>query len=261
MPLLTFKRKDMNKKNIVAGNWKMNLGPKAAIELAQSLKEPAASCQKTEVWVAPAFPSLSNVIKTAAGSTLKVGAQNVHWEEKGAFTGEASVSMLKELGCNFAIVGHSERRHIFGESDEMVSKRCLAALNSGLPVILCIGETLAQREASETTSVLIKQLEAVTNSVNAELSKLLTIAYEPVWAIGTGKVASIDEIADAHDSIDKYWQSVHGDNTPPILYGGSVSPDNFAEIIKVDRVSGALVGGASLSTEKFSKLIAISEEC
>ncbi|NLF25058.1 MAG: triose-phosphate isomerase [Deltaproteobacteria bacterium] len=250
----------MKRKRLLAGNWKMNLTGKEAAALASQIATGAANLQRTEVWVAPTFTSLAPVAQALQHSQVSWGAQNAHWEPCGAFTGETSVPMLKELGCSFSLAGHSERRHIFGETDELVAQRVFGILKGGLTVVLCVGETLKERESGQTNAVLERQLRAVLDKIEPEQVKQVIIAYEPVWAIGTGKVATTKEIEAAHACIHSFWNSKLPDTCPPILYGGSVAPDNFAEIVQVPLVGGALVGGASLTFEKFKKLIAISEE-
>ena len=193
-------------RKIVAGNWKMNLGLSQSKELAQSLGEHSLDVKDTELWVAPSTQTLSLVCDHLVPKGVQVGGQNVHWEERGAFTGEVSAQMLKECGCTFSLIGHSERRHTFKEDDEMIAKRCKAALAAGLSAVLCIGETLEERESGKTNSVLEHQLGAAVPELTASELSALLIAYEPVWAIGTGKVASLDEISAAHTFIADYLE-------------------------------------------------------
>ena len=251
-----------DKRVIVCGNWKMNLGPAAGEGLAKEVSGYAATVSRTEVWVAPPFLTIPAVATALKGGAVALGSQNVHWEGSGAYTGEISVPMLQEVGASFAIVGHSERRTIFCESSELVSRRTVAALKAGFGAVLCIGETLDERESNRTEQVLAEQFSPVF----AELSKLsadqvarLVLAYEPVWAIGTGKVASLDQISETHAFIADHWSKNLAHSCPAILYGGSVKPDNFADIIKIDHVNGALVGGASLKADQFTELIRIAE--
>jgi triosephosphate isomerase len=251
---------------LLAANWKMNLGLPEASALAQGTVKIAKSLSKTELWIAPSSPLLSAVIEECRGSRVLVGAQNVFWETSGAYTGDVSALQLQVLGCSFAIVGHSERRHQFRESIEESAKRGAGALNQGLPVIFCIGETLAERASGDTLKVLEAQLSPLLAAYNPVSSQhksrapLLTLAYEPVWAIGTGKAASLNDIAEAHAFLAHFWKE-HGKGTPAprILYGGSVSPENFASILSVPEVSGALVGKASLQEQSFAQLAAIAE--
>lgn len=237
----------------------MNLGPAAGCDLAAGLAQGAESLHNSEVWIAPPALTIPAVAEKIQGTAIRLGAQNVHHEEKGAFTGELSVSMLKESSCEFAIVGHSERRTHFKESNEECAKRARGALAQGLTVIFCIGETLEERESGRTNEVLETQLSFLYENLPSEQFMQLVIAYEPVWAIGTGKVASVEQIAETHAGIDTY-SSQKCNTSFPILYGGSVNPDNFAEIAPIAHVSGALVGGASLVAEKFLKLVEISEQ-
>jgi triosephosphate isomerase len=209
--------------------------------------------------VAPSFVSIPACIEAARGSVIEVGAQNVCEQGKGAFTGEVSVSMLKECGASFAIVGHSERRALYGESDALCVERAAFALANDLEVLFCIGETLAEREANATASVLERQLAPLLARVSSGLSTThLIVAYEPVWAIGTGKVASPEMIAATHKDIRSLLVGVSDGDAVPVLYGGSVTADNFAEICAIETVDGALVGGASLSVEKFWPLVEIA---
>ena len=245
-------------KNFVAANWKMNLLASASARLAAEFKEAAAGLKKTEVWVAAspcAIPAVADVLRD---SPVRYGGQNVFAPE-GAYTGEVSISMYREFGCTFSIIGHSERRHVFGETDTLVVKRTVVSLQNQFEAIFCIGETLEEREAGNTKAVLERQLRPLIENIRELDQSLLLVAYEPVWAIGTGKVATLEEIETAHDFIETFWKSTSGKTCPPVLYGGSVTPDNFGPIIGLKSVAGALVGGASLSTEKFARLIQISE--
>lgn len=234
---------------LLAANWKMNLSAVEAEALTITSIELAKSCNG-ELWVAPPFAWLDRVCQRAKGSKVRVGAQNVCWADNGAFTGEASVSMLRELGASFAIVGHSERRHLAGESQMLCRKRCSFALSCGFGVIFCIGETQAERDAGKTISVITAQLKGLNLS-----DEHLIIAYEPVWAIGTGVVATSEQIAATVSEIIKIAAD-QGPKTPRILYGGSVTPDNIAEIMKIKNINGALVGGASIDPKKLGRLVA-----
>lgn len=222
---------------LIAGNWKMFKGPAEAAEFSAALKErelPAG----LDVVVCPPFVSLQTAVTLLAGTEIGVAAQNVHWEREGAFTGEVSAQMLRELGVYGAIVGHSERRQLFGETDETVARRVTAALEAGLFVIACVGETEAEREAGETETVLRRQLSVL------EWHENLVVAYEPVWAIGTGKTATPEIAQQAHLFVKTLLPV-------PVLYGGSVKPDNAAELLAQPAVDGALVGGASLDVDSF----------
>ena len=249
----------MRTKHLLAGNWKMNLGPTQARAYARLLKESITPLSKTDVWVAPASISASAVAEELKGTSLQVGAQNVHWAESGAFTGETSPLFLKDLGATFTLTGHSERRQFFGETSETTAQRTQAALKAGLEVIVCIGETESERVSGKTERVLEEQLQPVLAGLNAQAATKVILAYEPVWAIGTGKVASLKDIQETHQHIQKVWTSHNLPGTAVILYGGSVNPTNFAEILAIKEVHGALVGGASIKLEQWLELIKIAE--
>ena len=246
----------MTQKKLLVGNWKMNLGIAKSQELIAKLSPSFAGLKKSEVWVAPSYTSLAAVSDAVRARGVRVGAQNVHWQESGAFTGELSVSMLKEVGCSFALTGHSERRHGLGESSELVAKRTLTPLKAGFTIILCIGEVLAEREKGETMSVLKSQLAPVLKEITPEMAKNLVLAYE----IGTGKVASVAEIKETSDAILEHWRTTLGYECPPLLYGGSVDNTNAGEILSVASVGGCLIGGASIHTEKFPAIISSAEK-
>jgi len=222
---------------LIAGNWKMNKTAEETAEFCHALKARSLP-DEVDVAIFPAFTSLAAAVQALADTEIAVGAQNVHWEEAGAFTGEVSAVMLRELGVYAAIVGHSERRQYFGETDESVSRRAAAALQAGLSVIACVGELEAEREAGETEDVLRRQVLALPEDED------LVVAYEPVWAIGTGKTATADQVREAHAFIKGLLDA-------KVLYGGSVSPENAAELLAQDGVDGALVGGASLDLDSF----------
>jgi triosephosphate isomerase len=226
---------------LIAGNWKMYKSVVETAELCLELRRREADFEGIDVAVCPPFTSLGVAVQVLAGTDIAVAAQNVHWEAEGAFTGEISAPMLRELGVYGAIVGHSERRQYFGETDEDVSKRARAALEAGLSVIACVGETEAEREAGETEDVLRRQVTVLEAEDN------LVVAYEPVWAIGTGKTAT-PEIAQETHAFIKGLLDV------PVLYGGSVKPDNAAELLAQPDIEGALVGGASLDVESFAAI-------
>ena len=224
---------------LIAGNWKMYKGPAETAEFCLGLRE--QELEGVDVVVCPPFVSLAVAVQLLAGTEIAVAAQNVHWEAEGAFTGEVSPPMLRELGVYGAIVGHSERRQYFGETDDTVGQRVLAALEAGLFVIACIGETEAERERGQTEDVLRRQLSVFEPDDN------LVLAYEPVWAIGTGKTATPDMAQAAHAFVKSQLDA-------PVLYGGSVKPDNAAELLAQPDVDGALVGGASLELESFTAI-------
>jgi triosephosphate isomerase (TIM) len=226
---------------LIAGNWKMYKGPAETAEFCNSLKERLADLEGVDVAVCPPFTSLAAAVQVLAGTDIAVAAQNVHWEAEGPFTGEVSAPMLLELGVYGAIVGHSERRQHFGETDQDVARRVKAALAAGLSVIACVGETEEERERGETEAVLRRQVSVLEAEDN------LVVAYEPVWAIGTGKTAT-PEIAQGAHAFIKGMLDV------PVLYGGSVKPDNADELLAQPAVDGALVGGASLEAESFEAI-------
>ena len=228
-------------KPLVAGNWKLFKGPDETQAFCRDLRERLAELDGVDVAVCPPFVSLGAAVLALAGTEIAVAAQNVHWEESGAFTGEVAAVMLKEVGVYGAIVGHSERRQYFGETDETVARRTTAALDAGLFVIACVGELEGERERGETEDVLRRQVSVLQQHEN------LVVAYEPVWAIGTGKTATPDIAQDAHALIKSVLDV-------PVLYGGSVKPENAAELMAEPDVDGALVGGASLEVESFARI-------
>lgn len=243
---------------LIAGNWKMNLDLAGAAALIRGIQDAAARAAGVETLVAPPFTSLAAVAQAVKGTKIRCASQNVHWAESGAFTGECSAAALKELGVDAAIIGHSERRQYFGETDRSVRDRLGAALKAGLLPIVCVGESLDEREAQETWRVLETQLKgALEGFAPGELSALV-LAYEPVWAIGTGKTASPAQAQEAHLYIRKKVASLYNEALASgirILYGGSVKPDNVDELMSQADVDGALVGGASLKAEGFSRII------
>ena len=226
---------------LIAGNWKMYKGPEETARFCRELRDQLEWVDGVDVAVCPPFPSLSAAVQSLAGTDVAVAAQNVHWEVDGAFTGEVSAPMLFELGVYGAIVGHSERRQLFGETDEGVARRAAAGLEAGLWIIACVGETEAEREAGETEEVLRRQVAVL------QAHEQLVIAYEPVWAIGTGKTATPEQAQEAHAFIRSLIDV-------PVLYGGSVKPENAAELLAQPDVGGALVGGASLDVQSFTAI-------
>ena len=226
--------------SLIAGNWKMFKGPAEAGAFCRALRDTELP-DGIDVVVCPPFVSLAESVQALAGTEIGVFAQNCHWEAEGAFTGEVSAAMLQELGVYGTLVGHSERRQYFGETDETVGERVRAALAAGLHVIACVGETEAEREAGETDDVLRRQLAVL------EPDESLVVAYEPVWAIGTGKTATPELAQAAHETIKSVLDV-------PVLYGGSVKPDNAAELLAQPAIDGALVGGASLDVDSFAAI-------
>jgi triosephosphate isomerase len=246
----------------IAGNWKMNKTVGEALDLIRELKTAISGVKGVEVAVAPPFTALDAVHKELGGSSIRLAAQNLHWEEKGAFTGEISPLMLKEVGCQYVIIGHSERRQFFGESDETANRRIKAALAQGLKVIFCIGETLKEREETKTFSVIERQIEGGLKGLGDKELRNMTIAYEPVWAIGTGKTATPEQAEEVHRFIRGKVEKLYSRGVSEevrIQYGGSVTPDNIKGLMNQPNIDGALVGGASLKAESFSKIVRFEE--
>ncbi len=244
------------KKILIAGNWKMHKTPSESISFVKNLLERMGNYEDREVLVCPPYTSLYPVSNIVKDTPLLLGAQNVFYEEKGAFTGEISPLMLKEVGVEFVICGHSERRNIFGETDEMINKKIKKVVEFGMKPIFCIGEKLEEREKEETFEVIKKQLEKGLSGFK-EIEKL-TIAYEPVWAIGTGKNATPEQAEEVHLFIRKWIKENYGEdaaNNIRVLYGGSVKPENIDDLIKEKNIDGVLVGGASLDVDKFLRII------
>lgn len=243
---------------LIAGNWKMYKTVSESVQTAERLKELTQNATKVEIMIAPTFTALVPVAETLKGSRIAVGAQNVHWEKEGAYTGEISTAMLASAGCRYCIIGHSERREYFGESDDAVNKKIAAALEAGLVPVMCIGESEKQREADQTFSVLDKQLKIGLKDLFADALRPLVIAYEPIWAIGTGKTATSAQAQEVHRFLRSKLSELQGDALAQgtrILYGGSVKPGNIAELMGMPDIDGALVGGASLDAETFSKIV------
>jgi triosephosphate isomerase len=242
----------------IIANWKMNLGLSESLKLANELK----SFKKTssELWLTASSVNIYPLCQELKGTDIEVGAQNVFYKDSGAYTGETSPGMLKEVGATYAVVGHSERRSLFKEHNSESTQRALGGLNSGLKVVYCIGETQEKRECEETNEILSEQLDGLLSNLESSLYDKLIIAYEPVWAIGTGLVASVEQIAITHKFI-KDFSMAKTKHEFPILYGGSVKPENYGDIAKIENVSGALVGGASLDSDKLLKLVELSNNC
>ena len=246
----------MKKQAIIAGNWKMYKTPDEGRDFVKGIMNLMLNIDDVEVIFCPPFSALFNIDVVLKDTPYKLGAQNCHWENEGAFTGEISVNMLESCGVDYVILGHSERRHIFNESDEWINKKVKSVLSGGLKPILCIGETLDQRRSNETEDVLFHQLKEGLSGV--EIIDDIVIAYEPVWAIGTGETANIEQVGEAHKWVrnilsDFYSQDVAVDTS--ILYGGSVKPENAEELIEVEDVNGFLIGGASLKIDPFKEII------
>lgn len=242
---------------IIAGNWKMNTTVDQAVKLATEIKARLTGYTDAVLLICPPFVNLSPVQEVIDKTVIKLGGQNVHFEKSGAFTGEISADMLKSIGCEYVIIGHSERRWIFGETDDMINRKVKSAIKAELIPILCIGEKIEDREAGSTEKVLEQQLNgALKDFTTTEMEKLV-IAYEPVWAIGTGKTATPDQAEAAHkfirNKISKEYGSQIADDIT-ILYGGSVKPDNSDELFARENIDGFLIGGASLKAESFEKI-------
>ena len=243
---------------VVAGNWKMHKTAAEAVRFVEAVKPHVEGGADREVIIAPPFPALSGAVEAARGTCIRVSAQNLHWEPKGAYTGEVSADMLTAIGCTHVIIGHSERRQYFGETDGSVHLKILAALDAGLTPIVCVGETLEQREAGNTEAVLQEQFAGGIAALEPEQFGRLILAYEPVWAIGTGRTATPAIAEEAHATIRSLAAGRFGDAVAQavrILYGGSVKPGNFAGLLERDGIDGGLVGGASLDPESFVALI------
>ena len=248
------------RKPFVAGNWKMNTDSSSSVELAEGIASGVTEIAGTKATVAvfPPFVYLQSVIKALGTSSISVGAQDVYFEPDGAFTGEISTSMLKDIGCTYCLCGHSERRHVIGETDELINKKLAAAIAGGLLPILCVGELLAEREASKTNDVVTRQLENGLAGLSEEKVSAVTIAYEPVWAIGTGLTATPQQAQEVHALIRKLIGEMYDSQLAEeirILYGGSVKPGNAAELMAQKDIDGLLVGGASLNADDFVSII------
>ena len=246
------------RKPFIAGNWKMHKTIEEAVVLARELRAALEGVKGCDVAICPPFPALGAVRETLAGSTIALGAQNAHWEELGAFTGAVSPRMLEGL-CDYVIIGHSERRNLFGETDEMVNKKLHAALAHGLNPILCVGEDLQQNQAGETGTFVSGQVRAAFGGITAHQARTVTLAYEPIWAIGTGMPAT-GEAANAtiEGTVRATVAALYGDEvaqTVRVQYGGSVKPGNIAEFMAQPGVDGALVGGASLRAADFAAIV------
>lgn len=243
---------------VIAGNWKLFKTIGEATAMVNELKVLVARAENVEIVVAPVFTALSPVSEALSGSNINLSAQNCYWEEEGAFTGEVAPKLLKDAGCSHVIIGHSERRQFFGETDATVSKKTMAAIAAGLTAIVCVGESLAERESEKTFSVIETQLQSGLDGLSAEALAKVIIAYEPVWAIGTGKTASNEQAQEVHSFIRNLVARLFGRSVADavrILYGGSVKPDNIKGLMLQTDIDGALVGGASLKSESFAAIV------
>jgi len=247
-----------NRTPLIAGNWKMYKTTPEAVDTAQRLVELVADSAGVDIRIAPLFTALDPVSRVVRNSLVALGAQNLYWQKEGAYTGEISADMLVSAGCQYVIIGHSERRQYFGETDEAVNKKISAAITANLIPVFCIGETEPERESGNTFSVLDKQVKDGLEAKVVEDLGSLVIAYEPVWAIGTGKTATRDQAQEAHKYIRSLIEGLFGATLAEsvrILYGGSVKPANVSELMAMPDIDGALVGGASLDAESFSKIV------
>jgi triosephosphate isomerase len=247
------------RRKVIAGNWKMNLNLHQSQKLVSEILNGLGRDNKAEVIVCPPFTSLNEVSTLLKGTQVKLGAQNMYFEESGAYTGEVSADMLKSVGCEYVILGHSERRVIFNEPDELINKKIKSAISKQLKPIFCVGELLEQRESGKTMEVVSRQVEKGLNGVSAEQMKNIIIAYEPVWAIGTGKTATPQQAQEVHlfirELVAKIFSVPIAENLI-IQYGGSVKPDNSSELFSQKDIDGALVGGACLKADSFLSIIA-----
>jgi triosephosphate isomerase len=243
---------------VIAGNWKMFKTRAETRAFFAALRPLISGVTHCDIVVAPPFTALADAVEAAVGSNVGISAQNMHWEKQGAFTGEVSAQMILEAGCRYVIIGHSERRQLFGETDETVAKKLTAALEAGLTPIVCVGETLADREANQTEAVLGRQFQVAFGALTADHFYRILLAYEPVWAIGTGRTATPEMAADAH----RFLRGQAASRFTPasaaalrILYGGSVKPDNIRGLMAQVEIDGALVGGASLEANSFAAIV------
>ncbi|HHB76634.1 MAG TPA: triose-phosphate isomerase [Desulfobulbus sp.] len=251
----------MQRKPLIAGNWKMHLTIQEAVSLAKEVAASSRGLEDREVMIAPAATALAAVAEAVGSSPVTVAGQNVAWKDQGAYTGEISPLMLKDAGAAMAIVGHSERRHIFGEDNAMINQRMIGALTHGIIPVLCIGETLDEREDGLTWEVLREQVREGLEGVSGEQVAEVVLAYEPVWAIGTGKTASKEQAQEAHQFIRGLVEEAYEKKLAEqmrILYGGSVKPNNVDDLMRMPDVDGALVGGAALQADSFDRIIHFS---
>ncbi len=245
----------------IAGNWKMYKTVQEAVVFVKELRSAVKDVTDVEIVVAPPFTAVHAVAEAARNTNIGVAAQDLYWEAWGAFTGEVSGPMVKEAGAEYVIVGHSERRQLFGETDATVNKRVLAAIASGLTPIVCVGETLDERERNDTLAVLDRQIKDGLDRITGDELAALVVAYEPVWAIGTGRVATAAQAGEVHTHIRtrlRQWFGADAAEQCHVIYGGSVKPDNIAALIAEEDVDGALVGGASLDVRSFADIVARS---
>ena len=247
-----------NRKPLIAGNWKMYKTCSEAVETARHLVNLVSGAKDVDIMIAPQFTALSPVSEIVKESLVSLGGQNLFWEKEGAYTGEISAKMLIGAGCSHVIIGHSERRQYFGETDDTVNKKIASAIKEQLTPVFCVGETEKERESEDTFSVLDKQLKIGLKGFSSDRLEKLVVAYEPVWAIGTGKTATAAQAQEVHQFLRAKLGKIFGDSFAEmirILYGGSVKPENIAELMAMPDIDGALVGGASLDAETFSRIV------
>ncbi|MGK7371374.1 MAG: triose-phosphate isomerase [Candidatus Halalkalibacterium sp. M3_1C_030] len=249
---------------LIAGNWKMNCGPGRTSELLQGIKELSPELpESVDVLVCPPEISLTTASEVLNDYNAYLGAQNVHYEDDGAFTGEVSTSMLKEVGCDFVIIGHSERRQYFGETDKTVNAKVIKALSDDIKPVICVGESLDQRKKEVHKKMVKKQVQAALNSVDARNIPEVVVAYEPIWAIGTGETATPEQAQEMHEMIRSVISELYDENAAEavrILYGGSMKPHNAEELLSQPDVDGGLIGGASLKAESFTDIINVADK-
>lgn len=245
------------RKKVIAGNWKMNMLPNEAISFIEQIT-PLVKDTNNEVILCVPYTDLFYSLLTAQNTNIKIGAQNMHWEEKGAYTGEVSAQMLKAIGVEYVIIGHSERRQYFAETDETVNKKVKSAIQNELKPIICVGETLEQRESGKAEEIITKQTELALEGLNKEQLSKIILAYEPIWAIGTGKTATSEDANNSIKAIRNKVAKIYGNEVADeiiILYGGSVKGENAKELFSTSDIDGGLVGGASLKVDDFSKIV------
>jgi len=246
------------RRSLIAGNWKMYKKCDEALKTAELLCQKVKNIDDRDIMIAPPMTALNHVAGVIKNSPIKLGAQNLHWENEGAFTGEVSANMLVSSGCKYVIIGHSERRQYFGETDETVNKKIKSSISSGLIPVICIGELEQEREEGKTFSVLDKQIKNGLKDISLDQASSIVLAYEPVWAIGTGKTATSEQAQEAHKYLRDLLTSLYNNELSEqirILYGGSVKPANVNEIMSMPDVDGALVGGASLDPDSFASIV------
>ncbi len=244
---------------LIAANWKMYKTPSEAEQFCLAIREKISGISKTDIIIAPSFPALERTVKALSGTSVITAAQDVHYEREGAFTGAVSAGMIKDIGCRHVIVGHSERRNIFGDSSETVGKKLRTVIENGMKAILCVGETQNERKEDRTIAVVGDQLGKALKGLEPSAMNNITIAYEPVWAIGTGLTASPEDAQEVHSFIREFLKNMFDDNSNRILYGGSVKPENIEQLLAMKDIDGGLIGGASLKVDSFYELIRIAE--